>query len=253
MNELLIEDAMEGMFLDCPGFGISPPVDVVLQAEGKSAVLFPNWWQNGFGPGFNLALFNAEFERTGAQRWALQNGQNNVRLVEPEGRTEERFVKEMRLRSDLDRDKYLAAVMKLKETLPELSVAVEAWHAAFIERPVIDAAKEMRKRLTRRRRLGSVELRGGRNRLLDLLVVDEIGQAMTVRDHRSMRPHAERWAFAEESERDIESFIEGFNHSSPYGFCCYGKARTFTAKGSIYQIVEDEWRRALGRSQSTAS
>lgn len=219
--------------------GDSIVVDFVASTdEGGTLVARLKWWTVDEPLGAYLVITNEMPLTETAQDdvWEIEGVATFSRIDNP---FDQQQFDMNRRDQDINRGDYLKALRELHDTFPD-RFGLEPWIAAVLERPTIDVAVESAKRNLGLRKIAGVDLRNVDNELVDVLVVDEHGNAATVTGHPWMQSVAEGWVYREERPT-ITEFADWLEQQEPTGSDSLDTVRVSEATGHIEDLARQRY------------
>jgi hypothetical protein len=219
----LTEDIMAGRELQSPDLIESQPLDLVIEGRGRILVAYAGWWTEEWSHGAGVMTFEGVLS-SGQQGEAAPHlapvwsfvEYPDTRITGPSDEDMQGRLEQMRRRTDLYRGEYLYQFDLLRDAYAEDDFDFEAWQGAILARPRVDATTEERRRNTGARKIGRLFLRDQDNEIVDILVVDEHGNAATARDNAALAHFEEDW-LGRDTRPEIEDYLAWAVTQQPYG------------------------------------
>jgi hypothetical protein len=245
------EDIMDGRELRLPYLD-TQPIDLAVLGAGKILLAFSGWWLDANAT-FGGALVWFESEVTPSVQtdndkspvdWHIADEEGALIALPSDEDMAHRLAK-MRRRTDVSRGQYLSALQDLAEANGgDDGYDFDPWIAAVLARPRVDPVAEIRAANTMDRKIGRLILRNSDNEVVDILVIDENGNAATGSGHAALAVYEEDW-IEREQRPDLEDYLAWAATQRPYG--------SFTFDAPLFEggtgPIEDIAQHALSRSR----
>ena len=235
----LLQASFRGLQLDSPHYDDPYPVDFAVTRSGLSLITFAGWWDSDWGPGSGIELYFEdlipEVVPVGSEVETWRVGERDIFVSPPADADMAARVARARASANIFRFEYLKQLDLLQENAgPDLDLS--EWKAAIEAQEPIDAAAQMREQNYSLRKIGSAYLLGREGVKLDVLVIDEFGNATTVVQHPWFHAFAEDW-IGRETRPDMEDYLAWLVEQRPSMPASVGDARIEVAAGDIEEIA----------------
>lgn len=233
----VIELCQRGAVLYNPKTGEEDLIDLAVSGDGATMFMRLNWWRNAWGMGDPIILPGEPEDRAPYPGFAVASPSNEVHILPPEDKPDRAALQAARDLTDYNREEYLEQVGWLKRAFPaEYADGMGAWIDEFEKRPRRNAEAEAGKRNLRNREFGLVRLMGTDGETADLLIVDEDGNAVTLKGLDKLPAFAASWA--DQNSREVAAYVQSIAEDQrPYGPYEFSDARTFHAEGHIEDVA----------------
>jgi len=232
---------MQGLVLSGMPPRVPSPIDFAVSNAGKSAVVLSEWWTFAWGLNDGVCIFTGDIVRAGEVDGSVGAWHVEAHDAWLTGLDEEdvRVVRNARLQADIRRDEYLRALDRLTEVIgDELAPEVTKWRDMYAERPVYDVLKEQEKLWAIPRVVGRVFL-NDENGKVDVLVIDERGDAVVLNETSWLSAFADMWTDRPETKRpEVADFIAWIMERRPPTVQTLDGPVVETATGPLVSIAE---------------
>lgn len=238
MSRTLIEACMDGAELHFPDpFQESRPVDFAVSGGGRSIIALPGWWETDYSTKEALLTFaQSEIERKDAKTWVLESP-----LAEPftittslsDGEMVTR-VRKTRQYADMNRDAHLFAITEIRDMysgidFTELLEAVAA-------RPIFDPVADFRRTRLGLRKIGGIFLVNQDNERVDVLLLDEHGDAATAGGNGWLEAFGDRWSDMD-PRPDVGEFLDWVATQRAYGPYALSPPQVLQKEGMLEDLA----------------
>lgn len=231
---ILIERFLSGLELRDPSRPDPRPLDFAVTNDTGTLLMLANWWTVSWGMGTGILFVPAVLN----PKTLLFDGLESTGLCVSTA-TDGFFadlLQAARLHTDLDRGNYYRELQKLVDFEP--SFDVRPWVEEYLARPTIDARASIRARQTAMREIGTIVMRNGEGRVVDVLAIDALGQVATMQDEGWLALFATTWArYAAEARPNIGSFLGWLAQQRPYGPFSLDDPQVTAAEGELDAFV----------------
>lgn len=232
----LIDRCLAGLELRDPSRNDPRPLDFVVTNERGTLLMLANWWTVSWGMDAGLIYVPAVVD-PGSLRF-LDLPDQDVRLGPPTDDLFAGMLTAARFLTDVQRGRYYRELQKLVEFEPDFDFY--PWIETILARPTIDPLAHIRSRTTARRDMGIVRMRNAAASVVDVLVVDSLGQVATFQEGGWLALFAAQWAgYAEGTRPDIASFLGWLVQQRPYGPFSLDVPQVTQAEGELDAIVSN--------------
>jgi hypothetical protein len=226
---------MRGMEFRCSYYGGPQPVDLVARARERTLIAFAGWWKAQWDLGNGIEIVTGHLvEAEQGVRWKFDEGPEDTLIASPSDGDMQARIDRTRALEDIERANYLNAISILKEQNPEFDF--NEWLEAFMDRPLYDPVEAYRKKQLGPRKTSGLLLLDRDNTKVDVLLVDEHGNAAVAAASEWLTVFANRWTEME-SRPDPQSFIEWVATQRPYGPYGLSEPFVFSAEGHIEDLA----------------
>lgn len=191
---------MEGAELRDPTQEGAVPLDFAVSNAERTLCLTSGWWQRSWGQGGDgLLVVAAPFR---PDTGGFDGLREDLVIAGPTDGDMAAVLTTARLRTDVERGAYLDALRQVRDYEPDFDF--DPWTEAVLARPRLDPFR----RLVERRTVGRLRQLAGDGRVMDVLVIDSLGQAVTAREGGWLALFAEQWSGYAEAERpEVFAFL----------------------------------------------
>jgi len=213
MDSELLKTVMQGASLHVPQPPFPDAVSLDLVAEGGGNVLFAQsgWWRKEWGIQDGILVFSGSVVPKADGVWMI-DGNPDVTITNADTDADAERVAIQRRLQDSEKPRYISELRKLQAiTLADIA----PWITAVQARLPWSIDQENFDRALRIREIARIFLHGTDNKVLDVLVLDEDGDATTVHDNEWLTTFAERWVELEDVE--LRDYVEWIARQQPYG------------------------------------
>jgi len=237
----LFEACMNGLVLSGPGAQEPKPIDFALSLNGRAVVLEANWWTGDWDKDEHLYTFDAEFvpevvpAGSNPCRWYVDGGSMN--LTTTEEATQE-VIDRARTRIDINRAAYFAQLDALKLSVSEdYTPLIDDWRARISVREELTPEKIVERRNSARV-VGTVFLNDESGKI-DVLVVDERGDAVVLNEDSWLESFASDWTDRDDDNRpEVADFIAWIMERRPSTVQTLDGPVVETMTGPLVSIAE---------------
>lgn len=227
-----VEALMSGLEFRSPDYNVANPVDFAAEGARETLVFFAGWWRADWITREGLELI-PDILRERDRHWYF--GDSEDLLLGPAGDGDMEFrLNRMRRLNDTNRDEYLQALQVLKET--EVGFDFDPWIAATLERPRIDPVAEFKAKNEGLRKIGRLFLLNQDNERVDVLVLDEHGNAATAGGNDWLEAFGDRWADLD-PRPDLSEFLAWLATQRAYGPFSLDAPVVLQKEGSIEDLA----------------
>jgi len=211
----LMDAIMQGMEFRCAYYGTPQPIDLVARAPGETLIAFAGWWKAQWDIGNGLEIVKGNLvEAEQGIRWKFDEGPDDTLIASPSDGDMQARIDRTRTLQDIERPIYLNALAILKEQNPDFDF--DPWIETYLERPLYDPVAAYRKKHLGLRKTSGLLLLNRDNVGVDVLLVDEHGNAAVAAASEWLTVFANRWTEMEDRP-DPQSFVEWVATQRPYG------------------------------------
>lgn len=235
MDQKLIELLLSGAELRVPELDTPLPIDFVAFSDSATLVLHADWWRKTWALGDSVQALHAVPEASDASNvWDFKHGSGAL-LAPASDEDQQTYLDQMRMRTDLHRPAYLNQLSLLMDDHPEFDFL--PWVQAILARPEIDLAATAEGE-TRERAIGKIMLLDGGQNVVDTLVIDELGNAASLKPDGYMALFVEQWtSYAEGQLPPLSEFVAWLAEQTPYGDRTLSGAGVISASGDVEDIA----------------
>lgn len=226
----LIERLVAGMEYTGPVYA-SLPVDTVSTGRGEVLVAAAGWWTQDWQQDGILVVPGELAEDAGSGGWRIGDGSA---LTAPANADGADLLARRWDAIDYDRTVYLQQLQLLREAYPEFDL--DEWTEYILSRPVRDPVRDYLEGIASARPVARVFLVANDQSRVDVLVVDEQGQAATATGSRFLAQAADEWV-NRENRPDLETYINWLADQQPYGPYSLTGAAVVEESGLIQDIA----------------
>jgi hypothetical protein len=231
----LMDAIMRGTEFRCSYYGGPQPIDLVARARGSTLIAFAGWWKAQWDLGNGLEIVTGNLvEAEQGTRWKFDGGPEGALIASSGDGDMQARIDRTRVLQDTQRAEYLNAVSILKEQNPEYDF--DGWIETFMERPLYDPVEAYRKKQLGSRKTSGLLLLDRDNTKVDVLLVDEHGNAAVAAGSEWLTVFANRWTEMEDRP-DPQSFIEWVATQRPYGPHGLSEPFVSSAEGHIEDLA----------------
>ncbi len=211
----LTDAIMKGMEFRSAHYNTPQPIDCVAEGTGQTLICFAGWWKAIWDIGNGLELVSgALVEAEQGIRWKFDEGPEDTLIAQPSDEDMQARLDRTRRLQDIERAQYIEALVAIREQNPDFDF--NPWVEAFMERPFYDPVGAYRKKQIGLRKTSGLFLLDRDNTKVDVLVVDEHGNAAVAAASEWLTVFANRWAEMEDRP-DPQAFIGWVATQRPYG------------------------------------
>ncbi len=234
-----VDAVMDGVEFRSPDYNVPVPVDFVAEGAGQTLVGFAGWWRADWITREGLELIPAELNaeptpgHDAPAHWFFSDFEDT--LLGPPGDADMAFrIRRTRRLMDTNRAEYLSALQTLKDT--EEDFAFDEWVAAVLARPLVDPVDEFKRKHLGLRKLGRLFLLDQDNERVDVLLIDEHGNAATAGGNDWLEAFGDRWSDLD-PRPDMGEFMEWAAQQEPYGPLTLSQPATLQNEGHIEDLA----------------
>ena len=168
----LVTDCLAGISIYNYSMEVPLVLDFVANGESSSLVVVAGWWKRDWNSVGSLFVTSYDFPAINTpQGWKI--GSDSLCAADDE--PSQSAMNTNRDIADFDRANYLAALLQLKDEFPNINF--DDWIAAIQARPLRDPLREYKNKMTAIRQMAKVYMLGQDGNAVDVLVLDDLGQA----------------------------------------------------------------------------
>lgn len=195
-----IQRCMQGVELRDPTQAAPTPLDFLVSNETRTLCLTAGWWRGNWGQGGDMTVVVSA--PVNVDTGGFDGLSPDLVVAEPTDEDVATGIRLERQRMDVDRAAYLDSLQRLRDYEPDFDF--NPWTEAVLARPPF----QWPRRLHARRTIGRVRLLDGGGRVLDTLLLDDQGQALSRQEAGWLALFAERWfGYAEAERPDVSSYL----------------------------------------------
>lgn len=232
----LPEDCLSGVEARDPTLGRNYPVDFAVSNDTASLIFLANWWETENMTMDGAVLTYGRPIVAGPDddaRWVVQD--MDVTLGPTD--TYQQQLADNRDNADFNRPSYLSALLTLRDQLPEFNL--DDWIAAFQKRPILDSMTEIGRRMASPRQMAHLYMLDPSGQTIDVLVLDERGDAVTAADDRWLSRAADDFTSQKASLPLLADYVNWLAGQQPYGGNALVGPRVFTGSGFLTDVATD--------------
>lgn len=237
-----LTDFMEGRELRDPNRETPVPLDFAVTDGQLTLCVMADWWTTDWGMDKGLFVMNAPLAEDGTFE-----GLGTTYAIETF--TDDFFADTFarsRRRIDLRRGVYLQELDRLRDFEPRFDLS--GWRRLIGERPILNPIAELVADQDRMRATTLIRLTDGTGRTVDVLAIDELGNAATVDPRGFLSLFADRWSGYDAPQRpDPAEFAAWLVTQRPPGPVSLETPEVISAQGSLQEVA----REALTRTNAT--
>ena len=230
----LVDRFMAGLELRDPARVAPRPLDFAVMSATQTLLALADWWTVAWGMQAGLIVIPALLDPKTLRFVGLED--SGLLIATASDGDVEAYLKAARLRTDVARSQYQAALLKLSEFEPDFDF--EPWVSAVMSRPSVNPLQVLREKYTKLRTIGVIRLLDSSGSVVDALAVDELGQASAWQEGGWLALFAAQWSgYAEGSRPEIASFLTWLSKQSPYGPLALDEPKVISGEGDLDSFI----------------
>lgn len=227
--------AMKGLVLTSTASPLNRTVDFVLTSGDDVIVACMNWWRADWSANLLFLVGKLVEDHYG---WTLTRADGiGIHFTKPESTHDAVEIDHGRLDQDINRPAYMGSLSALLDLLEEKHrPALEEWIDAFRSRPLVDPVEFHRERTEKYRNIGTVTLEDEDGKVVDVLVIDDLGAAAVANGNSWLESLGSQWMTNPDRPSMLE-FLDWIRQQRPYGGVSIGSVKSGSSEGSAEAIA----------------